>query len=307
MSRVKHSLAGYIRRLQISKNQLFIFVEGTENDQFVYGMICKNVCSFPQAINYSVRAASELPYKTGGKCAIVKFYRYARKKKNLVSELNGKKTALAFCLDKDIDDLMKSKCKSDHVIYTRFYDIQNHIYLNSNFILGVSSALSIDPSELSQHSIFNNWCSDATKRWREWIIICIISIKHESPIPNYRLTSQINKPLNGRTDSKLYEAALNNLKQKKGWTQEKLEKELKKVEVLVDNYYLLNSIDILFKGKWYSTLLELDLRDYFSSRPLQLNGVGKRATSSLSTTLDFSQPWTGDFAAPLKKITSKLM
>lgn len=65
--------------------------------------------------------------------------------------------------------------------------------------------------------------------------------------------------------------------------------------------------DRVFKGKWYATLSELDLRDAFSGRPLAVHGVAKRLTSALSITLDFSAPWASTFHLAVRRVLDKLV
>jgi len=148
MSRLRHSESACLRRLQISRHNLFAFVEGPTLDPFFYGRICLQACK-NNGISYRVCTANELPENAGGKTSLVRFYRYVRAKGKLVSELNGKRTALVFFLDKDLDDIGRCKCRSHHVIYTKYYDAQNHVFKHADFIRGVSSAASIDISELA--------------------------------------------------------------------------------------------------------------------------------------------------------------
>jgi hypothetical protein len=38
-----HSSSGFIRAMQISKIQLFVFMEGQDNDPYFYSKICETV------------------------------------------------------------------------------------------------------------------------------------------------------------------------------------------------------------------------------------------------------------------------
>jgi len=95
MSRLKHTLKGFIRSLQISRINIFAFVEGRDLDPYFYGGICKQVCD-SAGNTYSIRTSKEAPYNAGGKKSLIKFYRYLRRSKNLDTIFKGKRTVLVF-------------------------------------------------------------------------------------------------------------------------------------------------------------------------------------------------------------------
>jgi hypothetical protein len=150
VSRPKHSYAGYVNTIRMSRYQVFVFVEGVDVDPYFYGEICARVCG-KRGVGYQVRLARELPGGAGGKGALVAFYRYARSRAILFSGFKGKRTAIAFCLDKDVDDLTGRRCRSPHVPYTTFYDVQNHLFKHCDFGRAVASAASISRAELLAH------------------------------------------------------------------------------------------------------------------------------------------------------------
>ncbi|MDP3260716.1 MAG: hypothetical protein Q8M34_09050, partial [Thermodesulfovibrionales bacterium] len=112
--RLVHSRSGYLRYMQMSKASLFALCEGKDLDPFFYGQICKCVCAQRGTI-YEICKASELPPHAGGKTTLIEFYDYLRRKGCLVSTLGGKITRVVLFLDKDIDDLTKSRRRSAHV------------------------------------------------------------------------------------------------------------------------------------------------------------------------------------------------
>jgi hypothetical protein len=307
MSRLRHSKNGFIRSLQISRYNLFAFVEGKVCDPYFYGKLCDITCSSSN-YQYEVRIAKELPNNSGGKQALVNFYKYVRTKKKLLSDFHGKKTALVFFMDKDIDDILRTKCRSPHVIYTQYYDLQNQIFKHSNFVEGVAAALSIDPNLLKSKSLFiNDWCKVVAFRWREWIALCILAQKYKvRNSANYRLTSQVNHSLNGSLDTLKYNQKLEEIRLSLSWNHTKIAKEIGKLLKYVDKCFLNENHDRIFKGKWYNTLIEIDLKDTFRGHPLNFQGVAKRVSPTLVTTLDFSKPWSEHFTIPLKTIVNML-
>lgn len=201
MNRLRYSWKGHLRSLQISRKQLIVFVEGKESDPYFFGKLCGVVCK-PLKMSYQVRLAHELPAKCGGKTALVEFYRFLRQSSSLVSQLGQKRTGVIFFMDKDIDDLLHRKCRSEHVIYTEYFDVQNHIFRASDLHEGLASAVSIDPAMIRSHSLFSgDWCRCAALRWKEWIKLCVFAQKYKvTSACNYRVTSRINHPLNGPLD-----------------------------------------------------------------------------------------------------------
>jgi hypothetical protein len=188
--------------MQMSRAGVFAFVEGKECDPFFYAQICAHVCN-PRPILYEICKANEVPPFAGGKAALLGFHDYLRKRKAMRTTLGGKPTIAAFFLDKDVDDFTRRLRKSRYTIYTRYYDVQNEVFLNGNLKQGSAAAASIDPAVLAQQlSNAGNWCSLAAERWREWATLCLVSaVKNINQQCNYRVQSQVQKPLDGQLDT----------------------------------------------------------------------------------------------------------
>jgi hypothetical protein len=297
MSRLKHTTRGYIRSLQISKSQVFAFVEGLQVDRFFYGEVCRRTLD-PRGLSYQVRLARELPSASGGKQALLAFYRSARSSKRLISNFGGKQTVLVFFLDKDVDDVMRRKCRSRHVVYTGYYDVQNHVCRHSDFVRAVSSAASIDRQTLIADPRFTaDWFSVAARRWRHWMALCLLAVRYGVPEPNYRACSKVNVPLNGAVDPVKYKAAVQAAAAHLGVSTGDVEQRLSRLLKKVDRHLSKGTHDQIFKGKWYGPLLEADLRAAFPNA--QHKGLADRVTAALATTLDFSEPWADAFSRPL--------
>lgn len=286
----------------MSRYQLFVFVEGIEVDPFFFGQVCRVACQ-GRAVAYRVRPAKELPQAAGGKTALITFYRYAKARRRLCFTFGGKTTLLMFFLDKDVDDLMRRMCKSPHVCYTQYYDIQNHVFRHANLIMGVASAASIDPVELEENPRFNeNWCHGAARRWKEWTTLCLIALRHRIPGPNYRTVSPINIPLNGPVDAARYVALKSEFAGHLGLNAAEMDRAISVTAKRVEKYLCGGGFDAIFKGKWYATILEHDLREAFAGRAFQFDRFSMRAPSALASTLDFSQPWAEHFIRPLTNL-----
>jgi hypothetical protein len=130
MSRLTHSLAGYRRAMQMSRTQIFAFVEG-QTDPYFYDKICEAVCQ-PSTVSYEIRRAQELPGGTGGKVALLALYDYLRRMSSLLDNFKGKTTGVLIFLDKDVDDLLRIQRRSEHIVYTKYYDLENHLFIHGN-------------------------------------------------------------------------------------------------------------------------------------------------------------------------------
>jgi len=67
------------------------------------------------------------------------------------------------------------------------------------------------------------------------------------------------------------------------------------------NHFSTNTYDVVFKGKWYSNILELDLRACFPGRG-HMQNVGARATTALLATLDLNQSWAEHLLKPVAEV-----
>lgn len=306
MNRLRHRLSGFVRTLQISRHSVFAFVEGKKLDSFFYGGICSGACC-KNNLSYQIRRARELPYQAGGKSTLIQFYRYLRRNKKLITNFGGKKTALVFFLDKDVDDVLRNKCRSTHVIYTKYYDVHNHLFLNGDLVKAVAAATAIDENEIKHSTLFRNkWCRSAAQRWRDWVILCLFSQIYRVGNPNYGVSSRINSPINGTVDDNLFKVEVEKAQRRLGWPTNMIRAKLSRVEKIVDRHFANDSQDTVFKGKWYSTLIEQDLRDFFRVTHVDVSGVASRIDSALATTLDYKAPWTEHFTVALEQVLAEL-
>src|SRR5271156_729594 len=108
MSRLTYtSERAFLRAVQISTDQLSIFIEGRQ-DTFFYDRLCSPTCEQAQ-IAVRIRRAHELPGGASGKQALLKWYNFLKSRAMLFHEFKGKKFAALFFLDKDVDDLARTQ------------------------------------------------------------------------------------------------------------------------------------------------------------------------------------------------------
>jgi hypothetical protein len=91
---------------------------------------------------------------TGGKKGLAILHDYFRERKILLGSFKGKTICCVFFMDKDVDDLRRRLIRSNHVFYTALYDLEGHIYRDSNLRRAVAACLSIDIRKVP--SIYNS-------------------------------------------------------------------------------------------------------------------------------------------------------
>ena len=205
--RLCHSYGGYLRSMQISNTKLYVFVEGKQCDPYFFAEVCS--VTLESTISYEISTANQLPGNSGGKQTLLNFFNYLRAKRSLVSSFCGHRIACIFFLDKDLDDIFRRKKRSLHIIYTRYYDVQNYVFENGDLVKGSAAAASVDPRRLEfDLGDSSKWCRDVASLWHDWIALCLQLLEDGiSSEANYKILSRVQTRLCGPTNHE----ALNSL------------------------------------------------------------------------------------------------
>jgi hypothetical protein len=307
MKRLTHCFKAYLRYMQISRHEVFVFVEGKVTDPYFYGNICDYVCQ-PVNVSYEICRSQELSKGNGGKQVLISFFEYLRRKSALVHTFKGKSTGVVFFLDKDVDDFLRTQRRSEHVVYTLYYDVENHIFVEGDLVEATAASASMDGREvLACIGDCDRWRREAVEQWKQWVTLCLFVAKKKiSSECNYRVTSRINSPLHGPVDQAAYLDRLQRIEGKLGLTTRQFKRAFQRVSRLIDNIYAQGEPDRVFKGRWYSILLAAKLRDRIGSRPIDSTGLETRLRSNAALTLDFSEPWAEHFKEPLRNLVHQL-
>ncbi|MEW6406223.1 MAG: DUF4435 domain-containing protein, partial [Chloroflexota bacterium] len=265
--RLRHSYSAYLRAMQISRTDLFIFVEGTQSDSYFYGRVCESTRGL--RVRYEICMARQLPGGAGGKQALLNFFSFLRQRRALVSLFAGRNTTCIFFLDKDLDDLQHKKKRSAHIVYTEHYDVQNYIFMHGNLLTAAAAAASVDPGRLrAELNDAPGWCRRIAELWREWIALCLcVSEEHISCQANYRVLSQVQTRPCGPVDA----AKCGNLTRvaaRKGRLPvADLRLKLAGTTSKVDKYYARGQHHRVFKGKWFANVLADDIDRIMAGLP----------------------------------------
>jgi len=304
MNRLQHSYAGHLRSMQLSSIELFIYIEGKQTDPYFYAEICASVPHLHVA--YEICMARQLPGATGGKQTLISFFSFLRQNKALVSSLEGKETTCIFFLDKDLDDLQHRKRRSQHVVYTEYYDVQNYIFMHGDLVTGAASAASVDPARLCiELSDAPRWCLRIVRQWREWISLCLQMVEYNIPCEaNYRVVSRVQTRLCGPTDLQQYLALTQTMARRCGLPVAVFRQRLAAASKKVDRYIAKGQHHRIFKGKWFAFALADDIDRIMAGLPYDSNGLAGRLTCSIAATLDFTESWADHFRNPICSVAA---
>jgi len=292
--------------MQMSATELFVFVEGKQCDPYFFAELCS--VTLKRQVTYDISTARQIPGNTGGKQALLAFFTFLRTRGWLVTNLGGKKTACVFFLDKDVDDLQRSKKRSRHAIYTQHYDVQNYVFQHGDLTKGAASAASVDSRRLeAELGDASRWCNAAASLWRDWVGLCLRlledGIRCEA---NYRVLSRVQTRPCGATDPAALRALTRDIARRARVPVVELRRRLAVSTAKVDRYYRRGEHHRIFKGKWFASILADDVDRIMAGTPYDSNGLSGRIPCAVAATLDFSESWADYFKDSLRDVVAML-
>ncbi len=307
MRRLTHSFKAYLRYMQMSRHQVFAFVEGKVNDPYFYGKICDSVCH-PSGVSYEICRAQELSVDSGGKQVLISFFKYLRQKSTLFSIFKEKSTGVLFFLDKDVDDFLRTKKRSNHVVYTHYYDIENHIFYHVDLIEQIAVSASLDCQEVKSYfPDITNLKRNLAVKWKKWVKLCLFVTKKKINCEfNYGVPSRINNPLHGPVDQTEYNRRLDSIKETLGITSTQFHNSFKRISDYVDEIYDQGEHDRIFKGKWYAQIIASMIKDRVGKSIIHSVSLETRLISNATMSLDFEKSWADHFKEPVKNLINIL-
>ncbi len=297
MKRLRHQIKAYLLALRMTRFSTIVYVEGTENDPIFYEAI---------ALRYSeetgratqVRVADELPNAappnkggSGGKLTLVRAATFLERWRGTGPTRVFPGKEIAFCVDKDADDVLGKLVSCPAVVYTPMHSAENHIVLSSNLHKAICCAISVTGESVT-HEI--NDCDRLrflAHQWREWVVFCLVSLRlNLRRSGNYGQESPFNNPAHASSDLAAARLKFDDAKKTCGLPEEQFDLELREVTALVDRLIRDDRFDEVFKGKWYVSifysLLENSKTLGLRCRACGKNGlwIGIRSAFALSET-----------------------
>lgn len=298
MSRLRHSESGYLRKMQISTTQIFIFVEG-QLDRCVYDRLCGDELS-GTGVRYSVVEAVELPGATGGKARLLSLYDYLRRRRRLTSKLGRNRTEAIFFLDKDVDDYLRMRRISGHVVYTRDYQIENHILQTPKLLEALANAALIQLSSLRRRVTGRHILRRLADTWKGWVVLCLFSERYRvRGVYSFGSTSRIHDAT-GALCSSMWQQAISTLQSRSGLPQSEFDARLDEVRLFAERKYARSQYHRIFKGKWFFYLLRTHLQDALTGITINFNGFEERLIGNLLGSLDTHSSWAIPFREGLR-------
>lgn len=304
--RPTHSPAGFLRKMQMSKHRVWILVEGIFDVPF-YGQLCDNN-KFLRKERYTIALAKELPGFSGdGKQNLLSIYRYLIRRKALTNTLEGKETIVLFIIDKDIDDIERTKARSSHVIYTEYYSFENYTFRFGDLCSALASAACLDVRRIRKRVGIESftWTQKAAENWRPWVEYCLLvrKLKKIKNSRNYGLNQSLMhsgaySPCNETKQKALLKKALKD----SGLTVSNFKIALERVKKYVGRVYSQGDHDIIFKGDWYIKFLVQDAREIAGSTHYNSMRLEKRLIPCLLVTLDYCGSWADYFHHAIERL-----
>ncbi|MFF7797565.1 hypothetical protein [Streptomyces olivaceus] len=277
--------------MQMSRVPMFAFVEGVNVDGYVHGTNCDRALT-PLGIEYRVAPADELPGSGGGKSRLKAYYGHLAENGSLVTNFKGKVTVIAFFMDKDVDDRLGLLVESPHVMYTWFYDVENHVFHEGDVAEAVSSSCSLAPNWCRQEfGGRGSWQAIAAKLWMEWVRLCFATKSLKiSGAANYGRPSAVNPTAHLVADASLvarYSAKLHSDAQQAGITERQWNEAL----TVVDSKYSTGCWDEVFKGKWYAHILSSQIMANCPNK-IDSKHLAASLVKHVATTMKFNSLWS---------------
>jgi hypothetical protein len=303
-NRLSYSTNGQIRLLEMTQSDLVIFTEGI-SDRFFYDQIASVVCS-PMGISYQIRSGEELSGTTGGKKVLLAYYEVL----NNAGKLHGKKgnrASVFFFMDKDIDDLKKTKINSKHIAYTKHYHLENYLFIWGDLHYATSAVVGLDVNTIKRIiGDVSSWRENAAFAWKHWVYICVhATIDKIASGANYHSCSQIHQGCSCNIDAVRQAKKEMELRIASGLTKEEFQLRQNQIRKIVDDLYSKGEYDCVFKGQWYIKWLESTISSSSKRNRHIANKISSAISPSLLLTLNFSGKWCEHLRQPLLQIATQ--
>jgi hypothetical protein len=269
-----------------------VLVEGALDVVF-YERLC--LVAIPEH-EFSIRQARELPsVTTGGKPGLLQFYDELRQRRALVTTLEGKTTVVIFVMDKDVDDVLRKRRRSTHVVYTESFEIENYLYEASDAVTPIAVVARVNAATV-RRILPADWCAQAARAWQEWVVLCLLSqVLRVSCDANYSVRSQVNASVLGPVNPTAVRQRLRVLRTRADRPRQEFDALHQTLVRLVERRYATGRSGTIFRGKWYSCFVKewigsIAVRDWPDDELL----------SALLLALDFTAAWAEQLRAAVR-------
>jgi hypothetical protein len=307
-ARLRHDYKAHIRATQISERRVFAYCEGNVHDPYLYSELMQKAQTSGE--RYFQLYRIEEIVGTGGKSALVKLFKYMRRKKLLLSNYKSKPYCHIFFLDKDADDVRRIHLRSSHIFYTELYDLEAHIYRDSDLVRAIAVGLSIDldvvPPAYHEPA---GWIEAKAVHWRKWLVLCLFSsIYNLNCGCGYGRTSNINHGLLGMTNDTAFEGFKAQLQIKSRMANSEFDNRFGSVQRAIQTLASKGMLSLVFKGKWLEAIINAELQSVFSpGGKISTVGIGPRISSASMALFDFNSRWAGQHMERISILAAQVL
>lgn len=292
MTRLHYSPSAFIRSMQMSRAELHVFVEGRDLDPYVYGMVLEDACAGQGG--YRLIRADEIPGETKtGKGGLLSYYDKLRRRKELARGSAGLRYSVLFILDKDIDDLLRRRRRSPHVIYTPTYDVEGLVFVNCDLRRALAAVCCLAPNQVEDFMPHPDaWIERVMEYWRDWVELCVFARRaNVRGVSNFGVDSQVNVPITGPSDPVLVATYRRKLGGSTGLNQVELEKKFRWARGVVEARYSSGKAPEVFKGKWFQPILDQLVKSEIPEQHKRVASFKRSLTAHAAQTLDPNDEW----------------
>jgi hypothetical protein len=303
-TRIKHSPGAVRRLIQMTAARVTIFVEGRDLDPDFYSRLCGPVCH-EQGVSYEIIIADRIAGGGGGKGVLINFFETLRRKKVLFDRTGPVSKLVMFYVDKDVEDIFRTKRRSGHLVYTSRFCVENHIFFEGDLTASLATAGSLDQQKI-QNRIPDPelWRRHAAESWREWIALCLAA--HKLRLGGESSYSVDHASIDSRVNTINLAKCRVDLQVRSGKSVSDFNAIVTWATKLVDRCLWQGEHDRIFKGKWYPVFAMHELEQAAAGEPFNKNGAKDRLIGSLISTMRFDDSWTEHFRQPLRAAMSVL-
>lgn len=295
--RLSYTRSAFLRRVAMSRDKLFLVVEGRDFDVPFYSRVCES-SAIVMAEGYQIWLVEQIRddvtgKRGGGKPAVLSFFDFCKRRKALRIPSPQGDRVLTFCLDRDNEQITGGGRRSPHILYTRSSDVEAEILsqgLDEDLMM---SSLSLDRST-AQGVVksLGDWQLEFALSWREWIELCCLakSLKSRCDV-GFGTESTVNNPKYGPADANLVAAARTRVLSRSRLSPIQTPAVEVKVASKLARVYTNGNPRCLIKGKWMPAFLHYKVRQYFGQSPVSFGSFVSSITTLMVHSIDYSAKW----------------
>jgi hypothetical protein len=231
-----------------------------------------------------------------------------QRKKFLLTEYKGKPYCCLFFVDKDVDDIKRVRRRSRHVFYTDLYDLEAHIYRDSDLrkavAIGVSVSLDVVPV------VYDNpagWIEAKAVQWEHWLLLCLFSSMFNVDCGcGYGRASCINSGLLGATEIPAFESFKAQLNNKSGIPKEEFDRRFGAVQRTIRRLKSKGMLSLVFKGKWLEAIIMSELEAVFAGKGLA-RVSGHLISRAAMASFNFNSGWASQHIQRVSNLMAQVV